>query len=163
MKKNILLLAVFSFLLLGCNKNEIIENENLNKVQNKTETNTTTKKVEDTNDDVENSDYFIEINSSEFKDMVNSNNSYIFFIGRDTCPACMEFKPIAKSFSSKEKVNIYYVNTTHFNDDDWNIVDEIIEVTYIPTIVITKNSEILYNEYGVKSYEILKTLKDKYL
>lgn len=163
MKKNILLLAVFSLLLLGCNKNEIIENENLNKVQNKTETSTTTKKIEDTNDDVENSDYFIEINSNEFKNMVNSNNSYIFFIGRDICPACMEFKPIAKSFSSKEKVNIYYVNTTHFNDDDWNIVDEIIEVTYIPTIVITKNSEILYNEYGVKSYEILKTLKDKYL
>ena len=79
MKKNILLLAVFSFLLLGCNKNEIIENENLNKVQNKTETSTTTKKIEDTNDDVENSDYFIEINSNEFKNMVNSNNSYIYF------------------------------------------------------------------------------------
>ena len=148
----ILLVIIMSSFMVGCQSDETttIENENLDKVINEI-------------DNDENQDYFIEITASDFKNKVNSNEKNIFFIGRDTCPACKTFKPIAIEFSSTEKTNIYYVNTTNFDIDDWNIIDEIVTVEYIPTIVISDNSQILYNEHGVKSYDVLKSIVEKYL
>lgn len=153
----ILLVIIMSSFMVGCQSDETttIENENLDKVINEIDN--------DENINNENQDYFIEITASDFKNKVNSNEKNIFFIGRDTCPACKTFKPIAIEFSSTEKTNIYYVNTTNFDIDDWNIIDEIVTVEYIPTIVISDNSQILYNEHGVKSYDVLKSIVKKYL
>lgn len=162
MKRTILTLLIFSSFTLGCQKNDrIIENENLNKEEN-TSKNVTTTTITTTTTIEKNNQYFVEIDAMEFKNRVNSSNSYIFFIGRDTCPACQKFKPIAKEFSSKEKVTIYYVNTTSFDNSDWNIIDEIVDVTYIPTIIISKNSNILYSEYGVHQYSELENLVNDY-
>ncbi len=155
MKRTIILLAVLASLMIGCDKEEtVIENENLDKVDNQ---------IDDKKENVVTSDYFIEISATEFKNKVNSNEKNIFFIGRDTCPACQTFKPTAIEFSSKEKINIYYVNTTESTEDDWNIIFSIVEVEYIPTIVISDNSHILYNEYGVKSYDTLKNIVNEYI
>lgn len=166
MKKIMILIITLSFFMIGCNNNQdkivddekinenekVIENENLNKVDNQ-------------NDDINDLDesFFEEISATEFKQMVSDNQKYVFFIGRDTCPACQNFKPIAKEFSSKEQINIYYVNSTYFSDSDWNIISSIVKVDYIPTIVISENSNILYNEHGVKSYEQLKNIMEEYL
>lgn len=156
MKKIFILLIIMSSFMVGCQSDETtIENENLDKVINEVDTN------EEINN--QNEDYFIEINASDFKNKVSSNEKNIFFIGRDTCPACKTFKPTAIEFSSKEKIKIYYVNTTNFDTDDWNVIDEIVTIKYIPTIVISDNSQILYNEYGVKSYDVLKNIVQKYL
>lgn len=156
MKKIFILVIIMSSFMVGCQSDETtIENENLDKVINEIDN--------DENINNENQDYFIEITASDFKNKVNSNEKNIFFIGRDTCPACKTFKPIAIEFSSTEKINIYYVNTTNFDIDDWNIIDEIVTIEYIPTIVISDNSQILYNEHGVKSYDVLKSIAQKYL
>ena len=111
--------------------------------------------------DIDESNFYV-IGAQKFKEMVNSNQKYLFFIGRDTCPACKQFKQIASSFSSKEKINIYYVNTTDFNQNEWNTVTEIVDISYIPTIIVSYNSKILYNEYGVHQYDKLKNLVDEY-
>ncbi len=156
MKKIIVILALLSSLMIGCDKEEtVIENENLDKVDKQIDDNKNNSNV--------NSDYFVEISAAEFKNKVNSNEKNIFFIGRDTCPACQTFKPTTIEFSSKEKINIYYVNTTNVTTDDWNIISSIVEVKYIPTIVISDNSKILYNEYGVKSYDALKNIVNEYI
>lgn len=161
MKKLIVILTLLSGLMIGCDKEEtVIENENLDKVDNQIDNN----KGNDNNKENEmNSEYFIEISATEFKNKVNSDEKNIFFIGRDTCPACKTFKPIAIEFSSKEKINIYYVNTTSATEEDWNIIFDIVDVEYIPTIVISDNSNILYNEHGVKSYDTLKNIVNEYI
>lgn len=156
MKKIFFALLVCSCFILGCQKKDkIIENENLNKEVTPDETistTATTKIVEKDNN------YFIEISSLDFKNKVNSSETYIYFIGRDTCPACQKFKPIAKEFSSNEKITIYYVNTTNFDDSDWNIIDEFVDVKYIPTIVVSQKSSILYSKYGIHQYSELENL-----
>lgn len=155
MKKLMIILTLLSSLMIGCDKEEtVIENENLDKVDSQ---------IDDKDENNLNSDYFIEISASEFRNKVNSNMQNIFFIGRDTCPACKTFKPTAIEFSSKEKINIYYVNTTNATEEDWSIISSIVEVEYIPTIVISDNSKILYNEYGVKSYDTLKSIVNQYM
>lgn len=155
MKKLIIILTLLSSIMMGCDKEEtVIENDNLDKVDNQ---------INDKEEDNLNSNYFIEISASEFRNKVNSNTQNIFFIGRDTCPACQRFKPTAIEFSSKEKINIYYVNTTNATDEDWNIISSIVQVEYIPDIVISNNSKILYNEHGVKSYETLKNIVNEYM
>lgn len=155
MKKLMIILTLLSSLMIGCDKEEtVIENENLDKVDSQ---------IDDKDENNLNSDYFIEISASEFRNKVNSNMQNIFFIGRDTCPACKTFKPTAIEFSSKEKINIYYVNTTNATGEDWSIISSIVEVEYIPTIVISDNSKILYNEYGVKSYDTLKSIVNQYM
>ncbi len=155
MKRIIVILTLLSIITIGCDKEEtVIENENLDKVN---------KQVDDNKEINLDENYFIEINATEFKNKVNSNEKNIFFIGRDTCPACKTFKPTAIEFSSKEKINIYYVNTTDATEEDWNIIFSIVEVEYIPTIVISDNSKILYNEHGVKSYDALKNIVNEYV
>lgn len=155
MKKIIIILALLSSLMIGCDKDEkVIENENLDKVDNQ---------IDDNDKNDVNQDYFIEISAAEFRNKVNSNEKNVFFIGRDTCPACQTFKPTAIEFSSKEKINIYYVNTTQSTQEDWNIISSIVKVDYIPTIVISDNSKILYNEHGVKSYDALKNIINEYI
>ena len=155
MKKLIIILTLLSSLMIGCDKEEtVIENENLDKVDSQ---------VDDKKENDITSEYFIEISATEFKNKVNSNEKNIFFIGRDTCPACKTFKPTAIEFSNKEKINIYYVNTTNATQEDWNIIFGIVDVEYIPTIVISDNSNILYNEHGVKSYDTLKNIVNEYI
>ncbi len=155
MKKIIIILALLSNLMIGCNKEEnVIENENLDKVD---------KQIDDKKESDLTSEYFIEISATEFKNKVNSKDKNIFFIGRDTCPACKTFKPTVTQFSNNEKINIYYVNTTNATEEDWNIIFSIVEVEYIPTIVISDNSNILYNEHGVKSYDTLKNIVNEYI
>ena len=155
MKKIVIVLMFLSSFMIGCQSEEIIvDNENLDKVDKQINS-----VIEDNNIDYE---YFIEISAQEFSDKVNSDTTHIFFIGRDTCPACRTFKPTAIEFSSKEKTIIYYVNTTDFEASDWSIIDNIVNVEYIPTIVISKNSKILYNEHGVKSYGVLKSIVEEY-
>lgn len=160
MKKLIIMVTLLSSLMIGCsNDDTTIENENLDKVDKQIDNNTNNDKTDDSME----SDYFIEISAIEFQNKVNSDTKNVFFIGRDTCPACRTFKPTAIEFSSKEKINIYYVNTTNATAEDWNIISRIVEVEYIPTIVISDNSKILYNEHGVKSYDVLKSIVNEYI
>lgn len=159
MKKLIIVLTILSSLIVGCDKEEnVIENDNLDKVDKQVDNNSNNNQTNNNE-----SDYFIEISATEFENKVNSKDKNIFFIGRDTCPACRTFKPTAIEFSSKEKINIYYVNTTNATTEDWNTIFSIVEVEYIPTIVISDNSKILYNEHGVKSYDALKNIVNEYI
>ena len=134
MKKLIILTVVLVSFCVACNSEEnVVENENLEKVDN------------------------------VFKNKVNSEEKYIFFIGRNSCPACQSFKPTAMEFANKEKINLYYVNGTNFTSEDWQIIDSIVVVEYIPTIIVSENNNILYNEHGAKSYEQLENIVEEYL
>ena len=153
MKKLIILTVVLVSFCVACKSEEnVVENENLEKVDN----------VVEDNKDIENK-YFIEISANEFKNKVNSEEKYIFFIGRNSCPACQNFKPTAMEFANKEKINLYYVNGTNFTSEDWQIIDSIVVVEYIPTIIVSENNNILYNEHGAKSYEQLENIVEEYL
>lgn len=155
MKRIIITLALLTSLMVGCGNDEkVIENENLEKVDNQ---------VNDKNQNDINKDYFIEISTTEFKNKFNSNEKNVFFIGRDTCPACKQFKPTVIEFSNQEKITIYYVNMTDATEDDWNSIFSIVNVDYIPTIVISNNSQVLYNEHGLKSYDTLKSIINEYI
>ena len=163
MKKAFLIMILFLSLIFngcGCSQDEtVVENDNLDKQEEQIENNEQNNTINETITD----DYFIDIGALEFQNKINSNDAYIFFVGRDTCPACRNFKPTAIEFSSKEKINIYYVNTTNFSDNDWNIMNKIVNIPYIPTIIISKNYQIIYNEYGSKGYNDLKNIVEKYI
>ena len=170
MKKNLLYIFLVVFLMSGCSSENIdktIDNENLNKVNS--EENSIQNDNLNINDseynsiqndnlsDIDESNFYV-IGAQKFKEMVNSDEKYLFFIGRDTCPACKQFKQIASSFSSKEKINIYYVNTTDFDQNEWNTVTEIVDISYIPTIIVSQKSSILYSKYGIHQYSELENL-----
>ena len=166
MKKSFIIgLLALSFIFNGCGCSQdkiVVENDNLDKQEEQIENNVDSEQNNNINEPIT-EDYFIEIGALDFQNKINSNDTYIFFVGRDTCPACRSFKPTAIEFSSKEKINIYYVNTTNFSDNDWNIMNEIANISYIPTIIISKNNQIIYNEYGSKSYDDLKNIVEKYI
>ena len=159
------MMLVLSFIFNGCGCSQeetVVENDNLDKQEEQIENNVDNEQNNTINEPIT-EDYFIEIGALEFQNKINSDDSYIFFVGRDTCQACRNFKPTAIEFSSKEKVNIYYVNTTNFSDNDFAIMNQIANIPYIPTIIISKNYQIVYNEYGSKSYDDLKNIVEKYV
>ena len=161
MKKLISILLVFSYLFIGCNSSEnIVENENLNKVDNIVEEKISSEEIKE---EIEDNSYFIVINASLFKEKFYNNEKNIFFVGRDTCPACKNFKPTVMEFANKEKINIYYVNIGNFENNDFDMISDFVNIQYIPTLIISNNGKILYNESSVKSYDVLKNLVEEYM
>lgn len=161
MKKLIYMLLVFSSFFIGCQAEEtIVENENLDKVDNLIEEIGDNDEVQDK---LEENAYFLQIGALEFKEKFYNNGKNIFFVGKDTCPACKRFKPTVIEFANTEKINIYYVNTTNFEDSDRNIMNSIVNIQYIPTLIISDKGRILYNESGVKSYDVLQNLVKEYI
>ena len=161
MRKLIIMSFIFCCLLVGCGTQEdSVENENLDKVDNST--NNFNNDSDSMTEEIDTS-YLIEISALQFQNMVNSSDTYLFFVGRDTCPACRNFKPVITKFASDKKLKIYYVNSTNFSTDDWNIIDQIAQIEYIPTLIISKDGSVLYNEHGSKSYENLEKIVEQYM
>ena len=149
MKKVLFLFVIF---FVGCTNN-------LKKEEISTKTTTL---IDKTTEKELKYDYLLEIDSNKFFDLISSENNSVFYIGRDTCPACKKFKPVILRYSNDKKFIFYYLNLDNISDEDMYRINDFVEINYIPSLLIVSNKQTLYNEAGIKSYEELDLLLDKY-
>ena len=55
--------------------------------------------------------YFEEISIKEVKSKLENNDSFILYIGRETCPYCQRFVPKLAQAVYETKIKVYYVDS----------------------------------------------------
>ena len=61
---------------------------------------------------------FIDININEYLNMYNGVENSLVLVGRPTCHYCQIAEPILHNIAYKYDINIYYLNTDNFTDED---------------------------------------------
>ena len=105
---------------------------------------------------------FININFDELLKKYDNGEKLNVFIGKDNCPTCIRFKSVVSDFALKENVVIYFLNTNALTEEQFEKLERIVIVEYVPTFVIFDNKNILFNFVGYKSYDELKDVIDEY-
>ncbi len=108
---------------------------------------------------------FIEINMNNYLDKYQENERVVFFIGRDSCQYCQIVIPILQKISKEKDIDIYYLNTDSFTEEDKETLqnsNEYFSSSFkVPLLFITKKEEILDKTNGILDTDhYLKFLKD---
>lgn len=64
------------------------------------------------------------------------------YIGRPTCPICVEFPPILEEVIEEDQIDVYYYNTDTAREADASVLSEMMErldVTGVPTLMAIEN------------------------
>ena len=97
------------------------------------------------------------ISVTKYLEFYKSSNQTIIFLGRPTCPYCEIAKPIIGKIAKEYKLNIYYLNTDEFsNDDNVEFVrhNELFSEGYsTPMLLIISNNEIVTYHEGLTDTE----------
>lgn len=96
----------------------------------------------------------IEINDSNFKDSIKSNNKVIVDCYAEWCGPCNMMAPIIDELSTEENdVSFFKVNI----DDNDEIVNEY-NIMSIPTLLVFKDGELKNTSVGLKSKDEIKDM-----
>ncbi len=89
----------------------------------------------------------IDIDINTYLEYYQQSENKIIFIGRPTCPYCQLAQPIIQKISKDYDLDIYYLNTDKFqNDDESNFVssnDFLVNGYGTPLLFIISNNEIV--------------------
>ncbi len=103
---------------------------------------------------------FADITVEEFKEVFNEEEEKFIYIGRPTCPYCVESEPWSKRISKDMDKEIYYINTDEQTNNALVELAEITDGVYsgaTPLFLIVENGEIIDYLEGAGSYENLKS------
>lgn len=94
------------------------------------------------------------ITSKEYNKLLQDSEKKLVYIGRPTCPDCVEVQPILEEMLESESLTAYYYNTDKAKKksmDDFNEIKEKVGVQYVPTIIYYDGSEevrrVEYSQY----------------
>jgi len=83
-----------------------------------------------------------EINYTKFNNLITEKESFILYVGSDTCINCMEFKPKFEKIIKENNINnSYYIDLDKMNKDEKKSLTSIIDITGTPTVVFITNGE----------------------
>lgn len=99
------------------------------------------------------------INMTTYLDYYNGTESQIIFVGRPTCPYCEITQPLVRKIAKDYDLNISYLNTDEFTDEDKaNFVrhnEQFSEGYGTPMILVVSNGEIKAMSEGLTDSEHL--------
>ena len=87
------------------------------------------------------SDQLKEVTYSEFQGMVESKKSFIVVVSQDGCSHCIDYAPRIESILSKNNIEAYDLNITHFSENDYKKFSEKYNFKGTPTTMFFKDGE----------------------
>lgn len=108
----------------------------------------------------ENDKVLMQKSVSEIVEMIEKDQTFVFYIGQTTCASCKEFRPIAEQFVKSNDVELVYLE---MDTEDETEFDEFKEkytpkLLYTPTAFVVIDGEI--TEYRVVSKTSYRKLKE---
>lgn len=113
--------------------------------------------------------YFVNISNQEIEYIIYQDKYNIIYVGRPSCPQCAIVEPLFRNIARNNSVTVYYYNTHIAREENSDKMIEVItrhNINTIPTVLYTRNGEILYlfdmsnSEDIVERFELLV---EKYL
>lgn len=108
------------------------------------------------------------ITSKEYNELLQESEKKLVYIGRPTCPDCVEIQPILEELLKSEGLTAYYYNTDKAKKrsmDQFNEIKETVGVQYVPTIIYYDGQEevsrVEYKDY-IEDSSLLDNLIDEY-
>ena len=53
---------------------------------------------------------FKEVKAHDIEQLIESDEKFLLYIGRETCPACRDFVPILYDYSNNNDTKVYYLD-----------------------------------------------------
>ena len=109
---------------------------------------------------------YIEITYNELQTKIQNKETFVLFIGRETCTACSIYKEILNERANEHKgINIYYIDLDHFTEEEANKIDTTYDYSGTPTSFIIENGNLpsSYDKFtGYNIYDsLIKKLREK--
>lgn len=83
--------------------------------------------------------YLIDTTYSEVKEKINNKESFILYIHQTTCGACQAFLPRLNKVINSNKINVYALNLSNLEENDYIDFDNTISIVGTPTIIFYEN------------------------
>lgn len=109
---------------------------------------------------------YINISYKELENKLSNQDTFILFIGRETCSACSVFKEVLNEHAKDHKeIEFYYIDLDSLSDEENIKLDSKFDYSGTPTSFIIEKGQIpsSYDKYtGYNSYnDIINKLKEK--
>lgn len=109
-------------------------------------------------EDVKKGITYLEIEELETK--LDSDEAFVFVVGKDTCPACIVYKPVLDELVNNKNIDIYYIEVIDgvWSDEKKDQLMDLIkdsigqEVVGTPTTYIVKNKKAVDVQIGFLEY-----------
>ena len=105
--------------------------------------------------------YVVEVNPSDFYDILESKEKQVVIVYRDGCYQCDEYLSNARKIAKDYRVKFHYLNTDQITSDDYNIFD-LCKIEGTPSMVILQDNKVVGTLKGSKSKEDVKKFLKKY-
>ena len=108
---------------------------------------------------------YIEINYNQFKEKLENDETFIFYIGSTECSFCKRYEKTLKRVVDEYNVDVYYINVASGNltEDEMKELDNLVNFTGTPLTVFVIDGEIQgkYNRINgaVGSEKIIEAFK----
>lgn len=86
------------------------------------------------------------IDNDDFKNISESSDLHLVYVGRPTCEICVDFKPKLEHLASKRFINFDYYNTDEFKKNNSDELKEFLkktDISYVPVVIAVKNGEVI--------------------
>lgn len=82
-----------------------------------------------------------EITYNEYLNLIDNNETFVLYVGSETCSACKIYKPILDEFLIEQELIVKYVDLDTLSSNDYNEFLKKIAVTGTPTTIFYKEGK----------------------
>lgn len=105
---------------------------------------------------------FTKLSIDEYLELIKEENKNIILVARPTCTYCEKFSPILKQASDDLNLDINYVNTDEFTNEDWEKFNNSLKYLSTedwgtPLTLIVQNSDVVAANGGYVELETIKS------
>ncbi|AND79962.1 thioredoxin domain-containing protein [Streptococcus pantholopis] len=86
---------------------------------------------------------FTEISAAEAQEHIVSNDKFILFVGRETCPFCRRFAPKLAQAAQTSQASVYFLNSEAVSDSQ--AIQDFRQQYHIPTVpglLVAENGQV---------------------
>ena len=87
------------------------------------------------------SNNLIEMNTKTFKEKINNKDSFILLITKEGCSHCAEYLPVFINVLEKYNLTAYKLDLADMSDSDKEYLADIANISGTPTTVFIENGE----------------------
>lgn len=108
--------------------------------------------IEETTVTLENAG-FNEVSIDEYLSLIKKPEKNVILVARPTCSYCEKFTPVLKKAKDELNIEVNYINTDNFSEEDWEKFNSSLEFLSTeewgtPLLLITENGKLIAEHQG---------------
>lgn len=106
--------------------------------------------------------YIINTSLDEVKTMINEKKTFVLYIGSSDCSHCKQFRPKLEDVTSEYEIEVYYIDTSKLDDNEYDALKEIVSFSGTPTTAFIYDGEDLGVQTHIDGDVSLESIKNSF-